>query len=55
VKPLVCFLSCLAVRAIKNITMAVESRDDHIYMAKLSEQAERYDDMVSRKLFISKL
>ena len=23
------------------------SRDDHVYMAKLAEQAERYDDMVS--------
>ena len=25
------------------------SREDHLYMAKLSEQAERYDDMVQRK------
>ena len=28
--------------------MAVESRDDNIYMAKLAEQAERFDDMVTR-------
>jgi hypothetical protein len=25
------------------------SKDDHIYMAKLAEQAERYDDMVNSK------
>ena len=23
------------------------TRDDHVYMAKLAEQAERYEDMVS--------
>jgi hypothetical protein len=28
-----------------------ETREDHIYMAKLAEQAERYDDMVQRKTF----
>ena len=25
----------------------IAEREDHIYMAKLAEQAERYDDMVA--------
>ena len=32
--------------------MAVSSREDYVYMAKLSEQAERYEEMVE---FMEKL
>ena len=29
------------------VKMTDTSREDHVYMAKLAEQAERYDDMVA--------
>ncbi|KAI3660407.1 hypothetical protein MP638_002490, partial [Amoeboaphelidium occidentale] len=32
-----------------------ETREDHIYMAKLAEQAERYDDMVQHMKSVAKL
>ena len=28
-------------------TVIMAAREDHVYMAKLAEQAERYDDMVA--------
>ena len=28
-------------------TVSMAAREDHVYMAKLAEQAERYDDMVA--------
>ena len=27
--------------------VSMAAREDHVYMAKLAEQAERYDDMVA--------